>query len=289
MTKEDKIKLFKNEIDYIKNENFKKFAEELIGNADDYFFVVSASSSGKYHPQFDLGTGGLVRHTRCVAFYAKCIAESRDMTQDETDLLIISALAHDIKKQGNNVGHTVHEHPILASNYISELRKKFTKKQISDKQIQMLCGAVSSHMGKWGHLKEFIKDREQLPIPKTEFEKALQAADYIASRKELKDFYFAPTEDIELPVLESNKKIDVESYSLIDLENYVVLFGKHNGKTFKEIKPTGYLEWMCNQKDFLKKDTQELAKRYLYLLEHGEAVKDKQIEFKPNGDDELPF
>ena len=67
-SKEEKLCLFKNELDSIKSEKRRSFAEYLIENADDYFFTVAASTSGKYHPKFDLGNGGLVRHTRFVVF-----------------------------------------------------------------------------------------------------------------------------------------------------------------------------------------------------------------------------
>ena len=284
MNREDKLKLFANEINYISNKNFKKFAEEIISNAEDYFFVVPASSSGKYHPQFDLGDGGLVRHTRCVAFYAKCIAESRMMTQEETDLLIIAALAHDIKKHGN-LTYTVHEHPLLASEYVAEIRNKFSEEEISNEQVQIICSAIARHMGKWGHNAEFIKGKQPLPLPESEFEKALQVADYIASRKEIKDFDFAPTEEVKLPINENNQNIiNIEKLSLTELENYKITFGKHNGKTFKEIKSSGYLDWMCKQEDFFKKDTQAAAKRYLNLLE-----KNDKCEPVSEINDDLPF
>lgn len=289
MDRDSKLKLFANEFKYISNENLRKFAEELIANANDYFFVVPASSSGKYHPQFDLGDGGLVRHTRCVAFYAKCVAESRDMSQDETDLLIISALAHDIKKQGETSKYTVHEHPTLASDFVMEVAKNFDGK-ITKKQLQMICGAVSSHMGKWGHNAEFIRGKEPLPLPSNEFERALQVADYIASRKEIKDFDFAPTEEVQLPLNENNSSnvLNVEKMSFNELENYIITFGKHKNKTFKEIQPTGYLDWMCRQVDFFKKDAQEAANRYLYLLEHREEINDNVQNIITNNDD-LPF
>ena len=140
MDKSEKIKLFINEINDIKGDNARKFAEELIGNADDYFFSVPASSSGKYHPQFDLGLGGLVRHTRCVTFFAEAMAESLDFDDDTTDLLIIAALAHDIRKQGDNTGHTVREHPILASKYVKDLNK--SNKFLTKSQVDMICGKM---------------------------------------------------------------------------------------------------------------------------------------------------
>ena len=104
ISREDRLKMFANEIGDICDKDLKELATELIANADDYFFTVPASSSGKYHPPFDLGCGGLVRHTRCVAFMAMSIAESHCMSTLDRDSLIVAAIAHDIKKQGNGDG-----------------------------------------------------------------------------------------------------------------------------------------------------------------------------------------
>ena len=295
MIRENKIKMFANELAYIKNENLRKFAEELIANADDYFFVVPASSSGKYHPQFALGDGGLVRHTRCVAYFAKAMAESFNFNQEDSDLLVIAALAHDIKKQGNNTGHTVREHPMLASDYVCHIMEKFGEDVITNEQIQKICCAVASHMGKWENLPEWTRGKEPFPMPSNDFEKALQAADYVASRKAIEVFTFDSTDEVELPKLQEQRKdVDVDSYTLADLEVYVVPFGKHRGKTFKEVKPTGYLDWMVKQVDFNCKDVQDLAKRYLAIL-NGEINETLAVENNMNevvataADEDLPF
>ena len=42
----DKIKCFKNELDYIKSDRLKKSAETLVSMLPDYFFVIPASSTG---------------------------------------------------------------------------------------------------------------------------------------------------------------------------------------------------------------------------------------------------
>ena len=60
----NKIDVFKNELNYIKDVRVKKSCSELINLLPDYFFEVGASSSGKYHPNYALGKGGLVRHTK---------------------------------------------------------------------------------------------------------------------------------------------------------------------------------------------------------------------------------
>ena len=55
---------FKKELNYINNSRIKKSLIIMINKLPDYFFEVPASSTGKYHPKFALGEGGLVRHTK---------------------------------------------------------------------------------------------------------------------------------------------------------------------------------------------------------------------------------
>jgi hypothetical protein len=268
INKEDKIKFFVNEINDIKDLSLKEFAKELISNADDYFFTVPASSSGKYHPQFDLGEGGLVRHTRFVAFLAKCLAESRIFSDIDTDLLIIAALAHDITKQGDGNGkHTVWEHPELAKNYVMEIYKNNTKfSNIPEELINKICKAIHSHMGKWGNHAEFLRGNSPLPLPETEFEKVLQEADYVSSRREITGFDFRPTETVDIINEETIPQKPISELSLTELENYKLDFGKNTGKTLKEIRFSGYLEWMINQVEFKNKEAQDMARAYLNML-----------------------
>ena len=298
MNREDKLKMFANEIGDIKDNDLRTLATEIIANADDYFFTVAASSSGKYHPQFDLGDGGLVRHTRCVAYMAMCMAESFDMSDYDKDALIVSALAHDIKKQGNGESsHTVWEHPTLASEYIKAIHKQIGSLVPSD-VIEKIANAVHRHMGKWGNKPNFTRGNTPLPMPETEFEKALQAADYIASRKEILDFNFRATESVEYqkPKEVINEEKPVEEMSLFELENYVLPFGKHRGKTLREAKPTGYLEWMLKQTDFSNKYSQDVVRAYFDKLR--ESITSDSISEKPKSPvpdvtqeeiDNLPF
>ena len=51
-----------NELNYIKDENFRNNIEKILNSLPEYFWKVAASSTGKYHPEFSLGEGGLVRH-----------------------------------------------------------------------------------------------------------------------------------------------------------------------------------------------------------------------------------
>jgi hypothetical protein len=254
MNKEDKIKLFANELNWIKNPSKREFARVMLENAPEYFFHVSASSSGKYHPQFDLGEGGLVRHTRCVAYFAKSLACTHQLNDEFTDDAIIAALAHDIKKQGNgNGGHTVTEHPLLAAEYVESLRTTVPD-AFDDEEFSMLIDGIKSHMGQWGA-------KDGLPTPKSWFQYIIHDADYIASRKEILDFKFDPIDDEQHSVNEI--KTYQQSAPSIEPKDYVLQFGKHRGKTLAEAESTGYLDWMVKQEDFFNKEAQEMAKRYL--------------------------
>ena len=61
------IKLFERELNLIVNEDLrmavKSYMEERV---PDHFWEDGASASGKFHPKFAQGIGGLVRHTKAV-------------------------------------------------------------------------------------------------------------------------------------------------------------------------------------------------------------------------------
>ena len=287
---EDRLKLFVNEINDIKDEGLREFAKYLISNADEYFFTVPASSSGKYHPPFDLGFGGLVRHTRCVAYFAKCMAIAMDFNEHDTDLLIVAALAHDIKKQGNNTGHTVREHPYYGRNYVIEMATAHPE-WISIEDANKIGNAILSHMGIFENREPYLKGREPYPLPSTEFEKALHAADYVASRETITSFEFRPTEKAEI----------VEEH-LSNPGDYVLQFGKHKGKTIAQAYATSdYIQWMISQDDFSNKEAQDAAKAYVKQLKEAKekpvapqaapVVEDNTSTFtaQNNDIDDLPF
>ena len=184
--------MFSKEIGDITDGNLRKLATEIIAGADDYFFTIPASSTGRNHPPFALGEGGLVRHTKCVVYMVKCLCESFNIDAYKRDMLIVAALAHDIKKQGddpNGLGYTVHEHPLLAARYVCEVYFA-SDITVLNGVVSIIADMISSHMGKWGADPKFIGDKTPLPMPLSDCDKILQAADYLASRKALLEFNF---------------------------------------------------------------------------------------------------
>ena len=257
---EDKLKQFRNELGDIQNEPLREFAREVILHAPDYFFTCPASSTGKYHPVLSLGEGGLVRHTRLVEWFAMNIANAMSVEERNRDLLIISALAHDMKKHGDgNTEYTVKEHPKLAAEFIEGVwNSMFHKEAIEYGDIQKIERLVECHMGVFG-------EKDGMPVPKTKLELILHTADYLASRKDMGDFQFRPTDDVE--------KIEEP------VSEYRITFGKHKGMTlgqfFKESPDIAlnYFEWVVGNDEFKIVEAKEKIKEF--LVETNEKLKNK--------------
>ncbi len=170
---------FKEEIDYVKDENNKHDLKKMINLLPDYFFQVPASSTGKYHPIFANGEGGLYRHTKVVAKIAMEMLEVEDRFNDnDKELIVIASVMHDGFKYGKEKEeYTRVDHPLISSKIIMENSKKF---KMSIDNLRRLCMMIESHMGKFN--KDF-KGNIVLPLPRNELERFLHKCDYLASRK----------------------------------------------------------------------------------------------------------
>lgn len=173
---------FINEIEKIKNEKFKKSLIYMINKLPDYFFMIPASSTGKYHPPYALGEGGLLRHTKA-AFrigYELLLDPSigNKYTDDEKDLMLIGLLLHDGLKLGKEESkYTKFEHPILMANFIEENK---TNLEFTDDERKLVCDVIKTHMGPW---TTDYQGKEVLEKPKTKYQNFVHMCDYLASRK----------------------------------------------------------------------------------------------------------
>ena len=177
-----KVENFDKEISYIKSDRYKKCAEELIELLPEYFFEVAASSTGKYHPEFSLGDGGLVRHTKVAVRIAKELLDNNSLghkfTSDEKDLLIISIMIHDGLKHGiEESKYTLFDHPLQICNYIKENKDKLS---LNEKEINFITSVVSTHMGEWN--TNPYSD-VTLPLPRDKYQRFVHMCDFLSSRK----------------------------------------------------------------------------------------------------------
>lgn len=177
-----KKEMFQTEIGYIKNPKYAENIGIIIDLLPDYFFEVPASSTGKYHPKFSLGEGGLVRHTKSAVRIAHELLENNSLfntfTSDEKDMMIAALLVHDGLKSGLvKSEYTVFEHPLLMSKFIQDNRSKLT---LDDFEIELICSVIETHMGEW---TRDYKGNEVLEKPKTKYQKFVHMCDFLSSRK----------------------------------------------------------------------------------------------------------
>lgn len=177
------VSVFDKEYEYIKNDKYKQAAKELVGLLPDYFFQLQAASTGKYHPSFTLGDGGLVRHTKVAVRIAKELLDNECLghkfSDDEKDLIIISIMIHDGLKYGiTKEKYCRFDHPIIIGDYIKENKDKIS---LTDEEIDFIVRVVSSHMGQWNTNKPYSD--VVLPLPKDKYQRFVHMCDYLASRK----------------------------------------------------------------------------------------------------------
>jgi HD superfamily phosphohydrolase YqeK len=170
------VKLFEREINLIVNEELRMAVKFYMEEATpDYFWTDGASSSGKYHPQFSQGVGGLVRHTKAVVMFAEELLRMSSyayMKDEYKDFVIAACILHDTAKYGiegfdkseyknhaKNASHAFFNYCTLVIDYLPHY---------------LLLNAIESHMGQWS------TDREDRPF--TSVDRCVHMADYMASR-----------------------------------------------------------------------------------------------------------
>ena len=176
-----KTDTFEKEIGYVKDEKIREFLTESIEAIPDYFFKMGASSTGKYHPKYAQGEGGLLRHTKAAVIIAMELFGMNDLfTEEERNLIIASLILHDGWKKGTiEEKYTREDHPVVATNV---LNVRFSEgKNITTEQLGLICDNIVSHMGRWNTKRE--TGEELFPQPKGKMERFVHMCDYLASRK----------------------------------------------------------------------------------------------------------
>lgn len=177
-----KSDIFKTELNYIKNNDIKESAKILLDLLPDYFYEIPASTTGKYHPNYALGNQGLVRHTKVVAAMAHTLSQNNSIgysfTNEEKDLMIVACLLHDGLKTGKTHSkYTLHEHPIIAAEFVIE---NYKNTKLTEEQAKFISSAISTHMGEWNTnpYSDVV-----LPVPSNKYQRFVHMADFLASRK----------------------------------------------------------------------------------------------------------
>ena len=237
--------LFDEILNTFETENIKQFAELCIKTIPPYFWVVPASSTGKYHPIYALGEGGLARHTLALCRIMNHLFNldwfRQKYSAEERDCLRLAGLMHDTRKSGSQEDYqkskwTKFDHPIQAAKvvYKTYMENKDSL-NIRGEYIDMICQCIESHMGAFNTDK---RSNIELPVPTSEEQMLVHICDYLASRK-----------DIE--VLFDDTKHDIDAVKP-DIHTWTLDFGKYKGMTLIEVNDSdpGYIEWLKKQENF---------------------------------------
>jgi hypothetical protein len=219
----------------ITNSDIKEFAMVLLEDMPDYIWHIGASSTGKYHPTYSLGEGGLMRHqiavVRFLNFFFELEQYNSKLTTRQMDLMRVAGLLHDGRKSGSQQDYetskyTRFNHPLLMADEI----RKYDGKYLDHEEIEFIADVVSKHMGQWS---EDRKSNVVLPKPSDRFSRMLHVADYLASRKCL--------------TMDFTGYIEPKS-TTINPEEYVLPFGKYSGQKLIDIYKAhpDYCDWMEN-------------------------------------------
>lgn len=149
----------------IKEPEIRSFTVDGLLYASEDFFIIPASSSGKYHPEYALGPMGLVRHTRACIVIAEELFPLYNFSDYHKDLIISALTLHDIEKPSRT-------HPIEVKLRLEVLREGYP--DIFDKVIPL----IESHMGQWDLYGK-------LPRPQNRLQKFVHLVDYLASRSKI--------------------------------------------------------------------------------------------------------
>lgn len=190
---------FKKELDYIKNDTLRQIVKDTLDASPECIVHIPASSSGRYHPSYSLGEGGLMRHVKAAVGIAHCMIETDifknmtmgtslyvgDILDDYKDIAYAALILHDCMKPDDTEKHgTRFDHPLMAAKLFKEVAVKYiTDENMSYmKQVVPLAhGCIASHMGQWSTAP--YARGVKLPTPKSGIEQFVHMCDYLASRK----------------------------------------------------------------------------------------------------------
>lgn len=173
----NKSQFFDHEIEFIQSEDLRSFVRFYFDcRVPAYFWTSGASSSGKFHPAMSQGEGGLVRHTKAVAWFCEELLRMSQwayLTDERKDYARVACLLHDTAKYGvyDEINKDDYpRHGSIAANCVEHAWMVFFEEDCPYE----LTHALTSHMGQW------TTDKEDRPF--TPIDRLVHMADYVASR-----------------------------------------------------------------------------------------------------------
>jgi hypothetical protein len=179
MDYQDRLNLFKSELELIGKDSIREFTKACIKAAPDYVFTdCPSSSTGKYHPIEELGPDGTVLHTKKVFALAYELSRGLDC-ENHRDEVCAAALLHDLAKQGlTRCGTTIKEHPQIMAKIVFDVYDKEFKDKLDKSSAMSIYSGVFFHYGPW------TDSSVKKPITQYSLEElTVYLADYVSSKR----------------------------------------------------------------------------------------------------------
>lgn len=177
-------KLFAYEIAQIDDIELQNVVKRALDEVQPCHAWKPASSTGKYHPEYASGEGGLVRHTKVVVrVVIDFVRATPEVTQLESQF-IAAAILHDMWKyaEGEAQEFTSFDHPHLGKEYcyrLGEIEPYKNDPELVSK-LTNIGDLIAAHQGRWTTHKSMPKFENQRPHTFPQY--ILHYADYVASR-----------------------------------------------------------------------------------------------------------
>lgn len=241
MKNQNKFNVFEPMLTNFETDLIKNYFVDMIQEIPDYIFTMPSSTSGKYHNKTQCEAYGQVYHAYMfseILNYRLNLKGNKEKYCNPIlrDCMRCVPVFHDAIKCGlNGSQHTVHEHPMLAHDWVLNTA---VEHDIDQKLIKLIAEMCAAHSGEWTSSK---RSKVVLPEPKNDMELFIHECDILSSRNNI-DMIISD----ELKELLQNNFPVKEELPDIAPGDYVITFGKHSGNALKDV-PKNYLSWLSEQ------------------------------------------
>ena len=233
----DKVKVFEGLLNKFETDEIRDYCADMIKEIPDYIFTIPSSTSFKYHNKTQCQPHGQIFHILMFAEvmnYVLGLEYVKEKTNErQRDCLRCTPIFHDAIKCGlNGSQYTVHEHPMLAGEWVRNTSVEHDVDADTKAYIARLC---ESHSGEWTSTK---RSKTVLPKPENDEQFFVHMCDYLASRSNIDMTY---SDDV-LAVLNN---AEIPKQELPDINTYVLNFGKHSGEKLVDVAQSdqSYISW----------------------------------------------
>lgn len=258
MTEEMKVAVFQPYLEKFETDGMRLYCTDMIRLIPNYIFTMPSSTSGKYHNPIQCQVHGQIYH---ILMFAEIMNYRLDLKGNKNkfkspvqrDAMRCVPIFHDAIKCGwNGSAYSVHEHPMLAGQWVRETK---VEHDIDDKIKEAIARMCERHSGEFTFSK---KSKVVLPEPENDMELFVHECDILSSRNNIDmqppEYLADIFNDVEIPI----EEFDPET---------TFTFGKYKRQKMLDVcdKHPDYIDWCLE--NIHKPNVQQTLKAMKQYLE----------------------